>query len=463
MNIKITSRLFCVFFCLAGTAQAQQSPISEKTQDFAYGLPLTTESRDPFFRIELPEAVYTETVWPDMRDVRVFNSQGQSVAFALTANTITQSDSQTYSLRLFPMKSKKTTLLEQEVISLKSVGGVEIILPIDSDQQMGNAYLLEVPQYDGSSPSLTQLKLTWERQPENWQSRVSIMYSHDLNEWMSGVDDAPLMDLVSSTDRLLLNTIDLDNGRYYSQIRYLLLVFNDDQMAPGLKILSAEGIAASHRTDQQRITLPFSSKAISTSEAEYTWSNPQPLNNISVRPTQSNTVLPLEIEYRSKANDRWQPLVKRVVYSVNDRTAEAIPLKDLLVQGIRLKGINQQWNDHMPEVVAERDRKTIVFNAQGTPPFLLAWGNKAAQHQAISLDELIPAALRKSVSVKDLPLVGFQSRVILGGNERLNAMDASEVISAWKKGLLWLLLVFGAGALLLLALQVWKEVRHTPE
>lgn len=123
MNIKITSRLFCVFFCLAGTAQAQQSPISEKTQDFAYGLPLTTESRDPFFRIELPEAVYTETVWPDMRDVRVFNSQGQSVAFALTANTITQSDSQTYSLRLFPMKSKKTTLLEQEVISLKSAGG----------------------------------------------------------------------------------------------------------------------------------------------------------------------------------------------------------------------------------------------------------------------------------------------------------------------------------------------------
>lgn len=42
-------------------------------------------------------------------------------------------------------------------------------------------------------------------------------------------------------------------------------------------------------------------------------------------------------------------------------------------------------------------------------------------------------------------------------------MDASEVISVWKKGLLWLLLVFGAGALLLLALQVWKEVRHTPE
>lgn len=68
----------------------------------------------------------------------------------------------------------------------------------------------------------------------------------------------------------------------------------------------------------------------------------------------------------------------------------------------------------MPEVVAERDRKTIIFNAKGTPPFLLAWGNKAAQHQAISLDELIPAALRKSVSVKDLPLVGFQSRVILG-------------------------------------------------
>ena len=267
------------------------------------------------------------------------------------------------------------------------------------------------------------------------------------------------MDLVSGSDRLLLDTIDLDD---YSRPRYLLLVFNDAKTAPDLKIQSVQGIAASRHTEQQRIGLTFNQKAISASEAEYSWPNPQPLNNISIRPTQGNTVLPLEIDYRSAASDNWHPLTKQVVFSVNGRTAEAIPLNGLLVQGIRLKGINQQWGDSLPEVKAERDSQTLIFNAQGTTPFLLARGNKAAQPQAIPLDSLIPAELRKAIDADALPQAGLQSQVTLGGTERLSAVDAAEEASMWKKGLLWLLLVLGAGGLELLALKLWKEVQQKP-
>lgn len=463
MKVKLNGWLLLGSLCLAGTVGAQPNSVAEKPQDFAYGMPLTTEGNEPFFRIDLPEAVYTESVWPDMRDVRVFNNQGQAVPFALTANVTTQNASQTYPLRLFPMSGTKVAGQEQEVISLKSAGGVEVTLPIDSGQQMGRTYLLEVPQHEGDYPRLTQLKLAWDRLPENWQTRVSVLYSNDLKEWSSGVDDAPLMDLVSGNDRLLLDTLDLDNEGGYSSPRYLLLVFKEAKTAPNLKIQSAQGIAASSHSEQQRISLPFNQKAISASEAEYSWANPQPLNNISIHPAQNNTVLPLEIAYRSTANDDWHPLAKQVVYSVNGRTAEAIPLNGLLVQGIRLKGINQQWGERLPEVTAERDRQSLVFNAQGSTPFLLAWGSKAAQPQAIALDALIPEALRETVSADALPQAGLQSRVVLGGTERLSAMDATEEAGMWKKGLLWLLLVLGAGALVLLALKVWKEVQQKPQ
>lgn len=463
MNVKLNSWWLLSSLFLAGMAGAQPAPVTEKPQDFAYGLPLTTEGNEPFFRIDLPEEVYTESVWPDLRDVRVFNNQGLAVPFALTGNVTTQKDSQTYPLRLFPMNGKKVTRQEREMLSLKSSSGVEITLPVDSEQQMGPTFLLEVPQHEGSYPRLTQLKLAWDRLPENWQARVSVLYSSDLKDWSSSVVDAPLMDLVSGTDRLLLDTVDLDNDGGYSSTRYLLLVFNDAKTAPDLKIHSVQGIASSSRTEQQRIALSFNHQAISASEAEYTWPNPQPLNNISISPAQSNTVLPLEIDYRSAANDSWHPLTKQVVYSVNGRTAEAIPLNGLLVQGIRLKGINQQWGDRLPEVTAQRDRQTLVFNAQGSTPFLLAWGSKAAQPQAIPLDTLIPQALRETVSVDGLPSVDFQAKVVLGGTERLSAMDATEEASLWKKGLLWLCLVLGAGALVLLALKVWKEVQQKPE
>lgn len=463
MKVKLNNWLLLGSLCLAATTGAQPNPVAEKPQDFAFGMPLITESNEPFFRVELPEAVYSESVWPNMRDVRVFNNQGQTVPFALTANVTTQHHSQTYPLHLFPMNNQGVNQQKQEVISLKSAGGVEVTLPVDGEQQVGKTYLLEVPPQADHYPSLTQLKLTWDRLPENWQTRVSVLYSNDLKGWSSRVDDVPLMDLVSGTDRLLLDTIDLNNNDGYANARYLLLVFSEAKTAPDLKIQSAQGIAASSHTEQQRIGLSFNQKAISASEAEYTWPNAQPLNNISVAPTQNNTVLPLEIDYRSSVNDGWHPLVKQVVYSVNGRTAEAIPLNGLLVQGIRLNGINQQWGDRLPEIAAERDRQTLVFNAQGSPPFMLAWGNKAAQPQAIALDTLIPAALRETLAADALPQVEFQPRVILGGAERLSAIDAVAATSMWKKGLLWLLLVLGAGALVLLALKMWKEIQQKPE
>ncbi|CAM3800333.1 DUF3999 family protein [Serratia silvae] len=458
MKVKLNNWLLLGSLCLAGAANAE--PMAEKPQDFAYGISLTTEGRAPFFRIELPEAVYTESVWPDMRDVRVFNYQGQAVPFALTANVTTQENSQTFPLRLFPMKGKRVTDQEQQIISLKSAGGVEVTMPLYNDKPMGSTYLLEVPRHEGGYPHLTQLKLAWERLPENWQTRVNVFYSSDLKDWSRSAVDVPLMDLLSGSDRLLLDTIDLEG---YDNPRYLLLVFKETKDVPNLKIQSAQGIVTSSHTEQQRINLPLEQKAISASEAEYTWSKPQPLDNISIRPTQGNTVLPLEIEYRGAASEGWLPLAKQVVYSINGRTAEAIPLKGLLVQGLRLKGINQQWGDSLPEVKAERDRQTLIFNAQGTSPFLLTWGNKAARPQAIPLDGLIPAELRKAVDADALPEAGLQSQVTLGGTERLSAVDATEEASMWKKGLLWLLLVLGAGGLVVLALKLWKEVQQKPQ
>ncbi|MGF6190303.1 DUF3999 family protein [Serratia sp. 2723] len=458
MKVKLNNWLLLGSLCLASAANAE--PVTEKPQGFAYGMPLTTEGSAPFFRIELPEVIYTESVWPDMRDVRVFNNQGQAVPFALTANVTTQENSQTFPLRLFPMNGERVTDREQQVISLKSAGGVEVTMPLYNDKPMGSTYLLEVPRHEGGYPHLTQLKLAWERLPENWQTRVNVFYSSDLKDWSRSAVDVPLMDLLSGSDRLLLDTLDLEG---FANPRYLLLVFKDAKAVPNLKIQSAQGIVISSHTEQQRINLLFKQKAISASEAEYTWPNPQSLNNISIRPTQGNTVLPLEIDYRSAVSDSWHPLTKQVVFSVNGRTAEAIPLNGLLVQGIRLKGINQQWGDSLPEVSAQRDRQTLIFNAQGTTPFLLAWGNKSAQSQAIPLDSLIPAELRKTIDADVLPQAGLQSQVTLGGPERLSAVDAAEEASMWKKGLLWLLLVLGAGGLVLLALKLWKEVQQKPE
>lgn len=69
-------------------------------------------------------------------------------------------------------------------------------------------------------------------------------------------------------------------------------------------------------------------------------------------------------------------------------------------RGIRLTGGNQQWGEHLPLVSAARASQSPVFNAQGSPPYMLAGGRRAAEPQGMPLDELIPQALRATLPLR---------------------------------------------------------------
>ncbi|MBW7983663.1 DUF3999 domain-containing protein [Enterobacillus tribolii] len=460
MRIKLNNWLLSGVLCLSAAAWAETV---DAPSDFAYGIPLTTDSTSPFFRVDLPREVYTQTAWPDMRDVRVFNSQGMTVPFALFSAVATVESNTSYPLRLFPMRGHKSEERNRPVVSLKSASGIEVTLPVEEEQSVGRNFLLEVEEVEGGYPALNALKLEWTRLPENWQARVSVLYSSDLKRWNTLVSDAPLMDLTSGADRLLLDKIDLRDRGYRPNARYFMLTFRDDSAPAALDIRAAQGVVELKDAEPRRITLASQSKSVSAGEAEYVWSSPQPLNQLVVVPAQNNTVLPLEIEYRSSATESWRPLSKQVVYRLNGRHSAPIALHGQLVQGVRLKGVNQQWNENLPQVSGERDVRSLVFNAQGSAPFLLAWGNKAAGEQAIDIQALIPEELHQSLSVDSLPDAGLQSVQELGGEARLHATSAVEQAGMWQKGILWAVLILGAGGLVLLALKVWREVQKREE
>jgi len=115
------------------------------------------------------------------------------------------------------------------------------------------------------------------------------------------------------------------------------------------------------------------------------------------------------------------------------------------------------------ETNAERHGQTLFFNAQGSSPFLLAWGNKAAEPQAIALNSLIPSSLRTSIATDALPYALFGEKIELGGKARLTAVSAAEQTDVWKKSLIWVALIMGAGALVLLTFKIWRDLQKKPE
>lgn len=425
---------------------------ADKPEDFAWGTSLTVEGSKPYYQIALPDEVYTQSVWPDLRDVRVFNGQGQNLPFAWLPPSPRAVAEKNSSLRVYKLNRAASASGSPGEVSLRSGSGLDVTLRAEEGQIPQRAWLLESAGKTQNPPDIDQIRLEWERQPENWQTSVDVLSGNDLKHWYSVAEAVPLMDLKSGSDRLLLNTLDVEGAQ-----KYWLILARDLRAAPALNIVAAQSVVHVRPPAGDMLALSPRVQAISATEAHYFWPQPQPLNALRIVPSVNNSVLPLEIEYRSSASDGWHPLAKQVAYAVSGYQPEPLALNGEVIQGIRLKGIHQQWGQDVPEVTGLREKRTLAFNAQGNPPFLLAWGNNAATPQALSPTVLLPPSM-PDISV--LPLAYVADAVTLGGEARLSATDPAARASLLTKLLLWGVLLLGVAGLVILMLRVWREFKR---
>ncbi|MFV0547384.1 MAG: DUF3999 domain-containing protein [Limnobaculum xujianqingii] len=465
----VTLRAALCGLCISVLPLAQADETELTPKDFYKGAELEVSAPSPFYRLTLPEDVYLETVYPDLRDVRVFNSSGQTVTFALSPVDSDTTEQQNIPLRIFPMqmsvnKPDENRREDKETFTFKSAGGVEVKLYQDGERKPQATYLLELNQDKDKSDDvgLNQIMLDWAQSNANWQAKVTLYSSRDLKDWRKQADNAPLMDLTSGTDRLLLNNIDLDDNYNSRRAQYWLLVVNSDENVAIPAISKAQGVVITRRTAVETIELAFKSETVSKTEAIYQLQRPQPLSSLSIVPEQSNTVLPVNIEYRSTEQDKWRPLSTAVVYQIHGdtgyRTSEPLAMNHLLVQGIRVKAVNGNWGDTVPKVVAQRERVDVLFNGQGNPPYLLAWGANQAAKATIGVNQLIPASEMQPNGLQGLPQAYVGNTMVLGGEERLTATSPIERAQQWQTWLLWGLLIVGVVGLALVVLRLAREL-----
>lgn len=266
------------------------------------------------------------------------------------------------------------------------------------------------------------------------------------------------MDLTRDSDRLKMDTISADLTLSADGNRYLLLILDAQSKAPALNSVTA--LAERREPESTRIELDAQADRVSDEEAVWRWARPQPLTSLRIS-LAGEGVLPVELAWRSGENEPWQPLTKTVLYQLDGKRSDDIPLSGQPVEAVRMKTINARLSASLPAISGARDKYQLVFNTQGKGPYMLAWGNRAAQKADVALDMLIPPSLRKTQSVNDLPLAVAQEDVMLGGEARLTATSAAEQQSSWKTLLVWGALIFGVVVLALMAWRIWREVKKS--
>jgi hypothetical protein len=448
--------------CLIAAAQADE-PQPLTPQDFASGIRIEgANSGAPLYRLDLPVNVFSGTAWPDLRDVRVFNNQGEAVPFWMLKPETRPSRMHDAPLHLFPLPAKADAEKGGKVLMRTDRQQIEIELPRD-DQGEGKpasvTYLVEA-RLDIAQPALRRVHFDWPHGDLNWQGRVTILGSNDLSDW-SYLAAGTLTDLRTDKESLRIDEIALPTA--HPEWKYWLLRVEGN---PAPMLTAVSGRYAERPAEATPVTLDMSARRISASEYEYVLPHALPLAALTITLPTDNAIARVEIATRGAAKDAWSPLGISTLYRFTGRGEEQsqgnVDAAGRLVQGVRIVARGAGWGEGAPVVRALVEPRVLVFNARGQAPFLLAWGARAAGAAAMDARDRIPGH-DADASILDIPQAWPGAPVKLGGPERLIAQSAAERHAGWQKAALWIVLVAGAGALAWLALRLLREARTTGE
>ncbi|MTH46238.1 DUF3999 domain-containing protein [Intestinirhabdus alba] len=445
-----------------GMAYGDDAPV-ETPQDYGYGRVLKTYGDARWYRLPLPPEVYLQTAHADLRDVRVFNREGETVPFTLQKQQEQAADSRSVSLSFFPFEASPALRPSEKsgdraTLLLRGPNGTEIHFESENAQAVGQSYLLTLPKGVTKTPRLSQLRLEWETPTENWQGKASLYLSRNLKHWTLLERNTPLMSLTHGGERLKMDTLGVDNVSLSDDgVRWLLLIL--DSQSPPLSLKGVSGIPQREPSLTRPVPMVAEGQRVSPGEAIWRWPRPQPLTALNIT-LPGEGVLPVELEWRGEEKGPWRPLARTMLYNLQSQYSPAISLSGERVEAIRMTTVSARLPEQLPTVSGERDGYQLIFNAQGKGPYLVTWGNGAAGAASVSLDMLIPPALRNTVDVDALSLALVTEPVALGGEARLSATSAAEQRSRWKTQLVWAVLVFGVLLLAGMAYRLWQDVNR---
>jgi hypothetical protein len=449
--------------CLALPAAAQTTQAAERLDAYPTRLPITVQGEGPWFRLPLPIALRWQAASPDLRDLRVFNAQGEALAYGFVgAGARRTREAREQAVTWFPLQGPADAVGRAPAVSVQRSGDGTVIQVAPEAAPASNTvrrgWLLDA---SAIGQPLDRLRLDWSGGGDGFQ-RFRIEASDDLQQWRSwGVNQVAR--LAFGGERIEQREVELPGDR----ARYLRLTWESPREAPDL----TEAILSSTRSTSTLPELDWSDpiQAVRRGD-EYEVSLPAslPLERLRVSLYQPNTLAPVAVSVLEPTlavtrrdgprQPAWSPVARGLLYRLMQDGSEIrndeIDLRGTPVQGLRVQvdprggGIG----DAVSFRVAARGIE-LVFLARGTPPYTLAMGRTGAQSAQLPLGMLVP---------------GYEpARLTTMGRAQATVPAAPRVVTPapvvpyeWKKFGLWAVLLLGVGLLGWMAASLLKSQRN---
>ena len=436
--------------------------VAEQLSDYRTQVPLTLSGEGPWYRLEVPMALRLAAHFGDLRDVRVFNAEGEAQAYALTAGAAEQSETRTATaVKWFPLYSDVDAPAGAPAIRVERTTsgtivevGPEAVTRTDQHDQVLRGWLLDASAVDAP---LNTLSLDWQSGKDGFQ-RFSIEASDDLQNW-SRWDDGQVARLAFADERIEQRDISLPGQR----ARYLRLLWLAPQQAP--QLTAAELSSTTHSRVPAPLSWSDALPSVAGKEGEYSVDLPVPLplELLRVELSQANTLAPVSVSTRRDAKDSWQPLARGLLYRLPENG------KEVIHDELQLPG---QWVQHLRLQVDPRGgglgkaapivrigvRATqLVFLARGDAPYVLALGNANGKANSLPLATLIPGYDDQRLAKLGLAKAG---EAVASATPSATAAPAASV--DWQRYGLWGVLLVGVALLIGMALSLLRSQNAKP-
>lgn len=438
---------------------------AQSVEDFRQVMTVHQQGSNGLQRVTLPAQVFEGSARTELGDLRVFNAKGEKVPFAHAALApASESVAERQLLNLFPQYKAAQTQQTAGGFSLQvrqQADGTLVSLTQAPVQPAASARAVESYIVDASklrSP-ITALVFDWEPTAETRSGRVRIETSSDLRQWQTLIGDAPLVDLEHEGQRLERKRVEFAA----TEARYLRLSWNGQ--AFNLRSLAAE-LPAARKAPPRMSKRVQGVLGIEKGEVLFDLGGMPPVEYVSLKLPDANSVAPVQLQARAKAADPWQPVASATFYRMQRDGAE-IESPALGVAPVQrrywrvlLDARAGTLGQTLPQLEVEWHPRSIIFVARGEGPYRVAWGNAEAKPEDLNQAQIIPGY--KSFSEYSLPearaeAVVAQTVVEPSAPEKA-LREVTRNITA-KQVALWLILLGGVAVLGYMAWQLSRQMK----
>lgn len=433
-----------------GLANAASTP-----QDYAVQWPIQAEGDAAAYVLELDDSVLRHVTRADLRDLAVFNADGEPVAFAPWPPE--RSDEDVFEpvpwLRVpVPAPGQPESLaLRLERDADGRLRGLDLRTNDSAPPPAERHDLLVDRGEDPPVVSDLHVALTGDAAlPVNLRVRVTA--SDDLVDWRTLASGEPLVALDDNGLRIERLALDLDR----TGARYLRLSIENEGNWPAIAGLRTGRTERGGDTREWK-TLALQGVPVDGEPGVFEYTSPAPVgvDRMDVELPTTNAVAAVQVTARDGAEDWWRPVAGFTAFRLGNNGEEVRHLEPEV--GLHRE---RQWRvstrpalSRAPELRLHYQPERFVLLGQGPGPYVLVAGSVRAQRE----DYPVQAALAASASDPVPATLGAMSDA--GGQAALAPKRGED----WQRWLLWA--VLGAGALLVLvvSLKILRQPKQQSE